>query len=90
MVIIGGMLCTYFYNLCSACSTPSQIRAAATFFLFVSVVINTVVDYLFVGVLELSGIAGRGVGDRALAAHLGAVLRRLYPAPRSGFDLHAL
>lgn len=57
MVIIGGMLCTYFYNLCSCMLNAIGDTRAATFFLFVSVVINTVVDYLFVGVWNF-GIAG--------------------------------
>lgn len=56
-VIIGGMLCTYFYNLCSCMLNAIGDTRAATFFLFVSVVINTALDYLLVGVWE-KGIAG--------------------------------
>lgn len=57
MVIIGGMLCTFFYNLCSCMLNAIGDTRAATFFLFVSVVMNTVLDVLFVGPLG-AGIAG--------------------------------
>ena len=56
-VIIGGMLCTYFYNLFSSMLRAIGDTRAATFFLFVAVAVNAVVDYLFVGLLGL-GIAG--------------------------------
>lgn len=56
-VIIGGMLCTCFYNLCSCMLNAIGDTRAATFFLFVSVCVNTVLDYLFVGVWAL-GVAG--------------------------------
>ena len=56
-VIIGGMLCTYFYNLASGMLRSIGDTRAATFFLFVAVAVNAVADYLFVGVLGF-GIAG--------------------------------
>ena len=56
-VIIGGMLCTYLYNLFSSMLRAIGDTRAATFFLFVAVAVNAVVDYLFVGLLNL-GIAG--------------------------------
>ncbi len=56
-VIIGGMLCTYFYNLFSSMLRAIGDTRAATFFLFVAVAVNAAVDYLFVGLLGL-GIAG--------------------------------
>ena len=56
-VIIGGMLCTYFYNLFSSMLRAIGDTRAATFFLFVAVAVNALLDYLFVGVLHF-GIAG--------------------------------
>ncbi len=56
-VIVGGMLCTYFYNLFSSMLRAIGDTRAATFFLFVAVTVNAIVDYLFVGMLNL-GIAG--------------------------------
>lgn len=56
-VIIGGMLCTYFYNLFSSMLRAIGDTRAATFFLFVAVAVNAVLDFLFVGRLNL-GIAG--------------------------------
>lgn len=56
-VIIGGMLCTYFYNLCSCMLNAIGDTRAATFFLFISVLMNTGLDILFVGPLG-GGIAG--------------------------------
>ena len=56
-VIIGGMLCTYFYNLASGMLRSIGDTRAATFFLFVAVAVNAVADYLFVGVFGFS-IAG--------------------------------
>lgn len=56
-VIIGGMLCTYFYNLFSSMLRSIGDTRAATFFLFVAVAVNAVLDLLFVGELHF-GIAG--------------------------------
>jgi len=56
-VIIGGMLCTYFYNLCSAMLSAIGDTRASTFFLFIAVTANAVLDYLFVGRFNF-GIAG--------------------------------
>ena len=56
-VIIGGMLCTYFYNLFSSMLRAIGDTRAATFFLFVAVAVNAVLDLLFVGKLGF-GIAG--------------------------------
>ncbi len=56
-VIIGGMLCTYFYNLCSCMLNAIGDTRAASFFLLVSVLMNTGLDILFVGPLK-GGIAG--------------------------------
>ena len=56
-VIIGGMLCTYFYNLFSSMLRAIGDTRAATFFLFVAVAVNAVLDLLFVGELHF-GIAG--------------------------------
>ena len=56
-VIIGGMLCTYLYNLFSSMLRAIGDTRAATFFLFVAVAVNAVLDFLFVGRLNL-GIAG--------------------------------
>lgn len=56
-VIVGGMLCTYFYNLCSCMLNAIGDTRAATFFLFIAVTVNAVLDLLFVGKWGL-GIAG--------------------------------
>lgn len=56
-VIIGGMLCTYLYNLFSSMLRAIGDTRAATFFLFVALAVNAVLDFLFVGRLNL-GIAG--------------------------------
>lgn len=56
-VIIGGMLCTYIYNLASGILRSIGDTRAATFFLFIAVAVNAVVDYWFVGILDF-GIAG--------------------------------
>jgi len=56
-VIIGGMLCTYFYNLASGMLRSIGDTRAATFFLFIAVSVNAIADYLFVGVWDW-GIAG--------------------------------
>lgn len=56
-VIIGGMLCTFFYNICSGMLNAIGDTRAATFFLFVSVCANTALDVLFVGAFAL-GVAG--------------------------------
>ena len=70
-VIIGGMLCTYFYNLCSCMLNAIGDTRAATFFLFVSVCVNTLLDYLFVGVWA------RGVAGAAWATVLSQLLSAL-------------
>lgn len=57
MVIIGGMLCTYFYNLSSCMLRSIGDTRAATFFLFIAVMVNVGADLLFVGVFGW-GIAG--------------------------------
>lgn len=56
-VIIGGMLCTYLYNLGSGMLRAIGDTRAATFFLFIAVLVNAAADYLFVGWFGL-GIAG--------------------------------
>ena len=56
-VIIGGMLCTYLYNLGSGMLRAIGDTRAATFFLFIAVLVNAVADYLFVGIFGM-GVAG--------------------------------
>lgn len=56
-VIVGGMLCTYFYNLCSNILSAIGDTRAATFFLFIAVMVNAVLDILFVKTFSM-GIAG--------------------------------
>ena len=79
-VIIGGMLCTFFYNICSGMLNAIGDTRAATFFLFVSVCANTALDVLFVGAFAL-GVAGAAwatVLSQLLSALccLGYILRR--------------
>lgn len=56
-VIIAGMITSYFYNLFSSVLRSIGNTKAALYFLFLSVVFNAVVDYLFVAVFLL-GVAG--------------------------------
>ena len=56
-VIIGGMIATFFYNLFSGILRAIGDTAAATWFLFIAVVMNAVLDYIFIGVLN-SGVRG--------------------------------
>ena len=56
-VIIGGMLCSYLYNLGSGMLRAIGDTRAATFFLLISVAVNAVLDYLMVGPWQM-GIAG--------------------------------
>lgn len=69
-IIIGGMLCSYLYNLGSGMLRAIGDTRAATFFLFVSVVVNAVTDYLFVGVwrMGIGGAAWATVMSQLLAA----------------------
>lgn len=70
-VIIGGMLCTYFYNLFSSMLRAIGDTRAATFFLFIAVSVNAVLDYLFVGAL------GLGIASAAWATVLSQLLSAL-------------
>lgn len=56
-IIIGGMIAAYLYNLLAGLLRAVGNTAAATLFLFISVLLNTVGDYLFVAVFHW-GIAG--------------------------------
>lgn len=67
-IIIGGMLCSYLYNLGSGMLRAIGDTRAATFFLFVSVAVNAVTDYLFVGVWQM------GIGGAAWATVLSQLL----------------
>ena len=69
-VIIGGMLCSYLYNLTSGMLRAIGDTRAATFFLLVSVLVNGITDYLFVGVWGwgISGAAWATVLSQLLAA----------------------
>ena len=70
-IIIGGMLCSYLYNLGSGMLRAIGDTRAATFFLFVSVVVNAAADYLFVGVWQM------GIGGAAWATVLSQLLAAL-------------
>lgn len=67
-VIIGGMLCTYFYNLTSCMLRSIGDTRAATFFLFVAVLVNALADWLLVG------LWGWGVAGAAWATVLSQLL----------------
>lgn len=56
-VIIVGMIATYFYNLFSNILRALGDTKAALFFLFLSIVINTVVAYVLIAVFSF-GVAG--------------------------------
>ena len=56
-IIITGMILSYFYNLFSSVLRSIGNTKAALYFLFLSVVSNAMMDYLFVGIFSL-GIAG--------------------------------
>lgn len=70
-VIIGGMLCTYLYNLGSGILRAIGDTRAATFFLFIAVAVNAIADYLFVGVFSM------GVASAAWATVLSQLLSAL-------------
>ena len=69
-VIIGGMLCSYLYNLTSGMLRAIGDTRAATFFLFISVLVNAAADYLFVGLWHwgIAGAAWATVFSQLLAA----------------------
>ena len=69
-VIIGGMLCTYFYNLGSGMLRAIGDTRAATFFLLISVLVNAALDYLMVGPWQMgiSGAAWATVLSQGLSA----------------------
>lgn len=71
-IIIGGMLCSYLYNLGSGMLRAIGDTRAATFFLFISVLVNAVVDYLFVGVWQM------GIGGAAWATVLSQLMAALF------------
>ena len=79
-VIIGGMIATYFYNLFSGMLRAIGDTRAATFFLFIAVTVNAVVDYIFIGLLHL-GISGAAWAT-VLSQALSAVLCLVYLAKR--------
>lgn len=56
-VIILGMIATFFYNLLSGMLRGIGDTRACTLFLFIGIVLNAALDYLFVGPLGM-GIAG--------------------------------
>lgn len=70
LVIIGGMLCTYFYNLTACMLRSIGDTRAATFFLFIAVAVNALADWLFVGVWDwgISGAAWATVISQLLSA----------------------
>lgn len=55
-VILSGLICTYLYNLLSSILRSMGDTKAATFFLFLSVLGNFVLDTVFIAVLKL-GVA---------------------------------
>ena len=69
-VIIGGMLCSYLYNLSSGMLRAIGDTRAATFFLLISVLVNAGLDYLLVGVWNrgVAGAAWATVLSQGLAA----------------------
>ena len=91
-VIIGGMLCTYFYNLFSSMLRAIGDTRAATFFLFVAVAVNAVLDLLFVGKLGfgIAGAAWATVLSQLLSALccLVYILRRDRDLLCSRYDFH--
>jgi len=76
LVIIGGMLATYFYNLFSGILRAIGDTRAATLFLFIAVTVNAMLDLLFVGKLG-TGIAGAAWAT-VIAQLLSAICCLLY------------
>ena len=56
-VIICGMIATFFYNLFSGILRAIGDTAAATWFLVIAVVMNAILDYVFIGFMH-SGVSG--------------------------------
>ena len=80
MVIIGGMLATYFYNLFSGILRAIGDTKASTLFLFIAVAVNAVLDILFVGKMH-TGIAGAAWAT-VLSQLLSAVMCLIYLVKR--------
>lgn len=59
-IIIAGLITTYLYNLFSSLLRSVGDTKASLYFLIISVVLNTVLDYLFVGPMQL-GIQGAAI-----------------------------
>lgn len=67
-VIIGGMIATYFYNLFSGLLRAIGDTTAATVFLFIAVMLNAVLDYLFIGFMGVAGAAWATVISQVFSA----------------------
>jgi len=80
MVIIGGMLATYFYNLFSGILRAIGDTKASTLFLFIAVTINAVLDLLFMGKMS-TGIAGAAWAT-VISQLLSAVMCLIYLVKR--------
>lgn len=76
VIIIAGMITTYFYNLFSNVLRAVGNTKASLYFLCISVVLNCLLDYLFVAVLPM-GIAGAALAT-VLAQLVSAVCCLLY------------
>ncbi len=82
IIIIAGLICTYFYNLFTSVLNAVGDTRTGLYFLAVSVTLNIFLDWLFVGPLSL-GISGAAIATVA-AQCISAVscfvyLRKHYP-----------
>lgn len=80
VIILGGMLATYFYNLfCNILRAVGNTQAAL-WFLLLSVCVNGALDYVLVQVMGIAGTAWATVAAQLLSALCcWEYLRRRYP-----------
>lgn len=80
MVILGGLMATYFYNLFCNVLRAVGNTGAALWFLLLSVCVNAVLDYVLVRVMGIAGAAWATVAAQLLSALCcWQYLRRRYP-----------
>lgn len=81
LIILSGLLATYFYNLLCNILRAVGNTQAALWFLLLSVCVNGVLDYVLVQIMGIAGAAWATVAAQLLSALCcWGYLRRQYPA----------
>ena len=83
VIVFAGIPATFLYNLCAASLRAIGNTARATMFLVVAVVLNVLLDLLFLGVLKM-GVAGAALAT-VISQLTAALLCVLYIAKRQSF-----